>query len=370
MKLELLVDSGEFWPRAREEILAAQRSVFVQTLSLEGDAAGLALGDALLRSGAQDRRLIADRFWEVMVSDRFRYSPAAFFDRGLRREVRDTVALHRTLRDGGVRLHLTQPVGPLLLRFPARNHKKLVLIDGRVAYVGGINFSDHNFAWHDLMLRIESEEAGELFRGDFEASWTGQPTALAARVPGVEIALLDGRSNESMFAPLLRRIEDARCSIWLQTPYVTSPFMDALAAAAARGIEVTLVTPGANNWGAVGAYVLAVAAGSGIRVRLYPGMTHLKAMLIDGEVLVLGSSNFDYFSYTLHHETMLTITDGALIRDFVGRVLEPDTEASRPVPPGPAGWRARLGAWQVNGLVPLIAGVVRRVPSGEGGFPG
>jgi cardiolipin synthase A/B len=370
VKLELLVDAREFWPRAREDIRTAQDSVLVQTLSLEGDSAGQSLAEALLRSGAGDRRVIADRFWEVMVSDRFRYAPAAALDRALRREIRDTRILHRSLREGGVGLHLTQPVGPLLLRFPARNHKKLVLVDDRIAYVGGINFSDHNFAWHDLMLRVESAAVGELFRRDFDASWAGRAVAAGGGFGGLEVALLDGRSNEAMFAPLLDAIVRARSTLWLETPYVTAPFMERLAAAAERGVEVTLVTPGSNNWGVVGAYVRAVAASSGIRVRLYPGMTHLKAMLIDGEALVLGSSNFDYFSYTLHHETVVTVTDPDLIADFTRRVREPDHAASVPVAPGPVGWRARAGAWQVDVLAPLVAGVVRRLPSGERGHSG
>src|SRR2546421_6072363 len=86
MPTELLVDFNEFWSRLNEDIRLAQQSIFVQTFALEGDRVGQKLAGAMLSSPAQDKRILADSFTQIVLSDRFRYSPANIFDRKLRHE--------------------------------------------------------------------------------------------------------------------------------------------------------------------------------------------------------------------------------------------------------------------------------------------
>src|SRR6266403_4788322 len=101
MTSELLVNFKEFWSRLSEDIAAARGSVFIQTFALEGDSVGLQLSEALLSSRAADKRILADSFTRIVMSDRFRYSPANFFDRNLRDEARSTAAMTRALRNEG-----------------------------------------------------------------------------------------------------------------------------------------------------------------------------------------------------------------------------------------------------------------------------
>src|SRR6266404_4542753 len=84
--IDLLVNYHEFWARLSEDIGSAQTSVFVQTFAFEGDAVGKQLSDALLSSTATDKRVLADSFTRVVLSDRFRYSPANLFADELRYE--------------------------------------------------------------------------------------------------------------------------------------------------------------------------------------------------------------------------------------------------------------------------------------------
>jgi len=86
MAIELLIDFDEFWSRLNEDIRLAQQSVFVQTFAFEGDQVGQKLSDALLSSPAQDKRILADSFTRIVLSDRFRYSPANIFAKKLRHE--------------------------------------------------------------------------------------------------------------------------------------------------------------------------------------------------------------------------------------------------------------------------------------------
>src|SRR5438094_9649808 len=129
MAIELLIDFDEFWSRLNEDIRLAQQSVFVQTFAFEGDQVGQKLSDALLSSPAHDRRILADSFTRIVLSDRFRFSPANFFDRELRDEARATAEMLREIKSAGVELEFTNVYGATPRRLLSRNHKKLIVID-------------------------------------------------------------------------------------------------------------------------------------------------------------------------------------------------------------------------------------------------
>ncbi|GAB4256977.1 MAG: hypothetical protein Kow00122_14990 [Thermoleophilia bacterium] len=357
-RLSLLVDSPAFRARLREDILIAREHVYVQTLSFEGDGAGRELTSLLLASGCPDRRLLVDTYSLVKVSDKFLYSPLRWGDRELFREWRRTGGFVRELRRDGVHVGFTNPMGPFLVRFPARNHKKLVVIDGRVAYIGGLNFSDHNFQWHDMMLRFDDPDLAQALRYDFEQTWGGRNLCMTKVTPGVELHIFRGNANERRFQRILDLIDDARDSIFVESAYVTFPFLDRLGAASRRGVEVTLVTPRENNFRVLRDYVAWECHRHGIDLRLYPTMTHLKAMLIDGRVLVVGSTNFDFVSYRLEQEIVALVTDPDLVAEFRACVLEPDLAVSLPAKPWIGGLRGRWRRAQL-GAADLCARILR-----------
>jgi len=332
MKADLLVNYNEFWTRLSEDLGAAQRSVFVQTFALEGDAVGKQLSVALLASAATDKRVLADSFTRVVLSDRFRYSPVNFFDQELRHEARETAAMMDELNDHGVEIRFTNPYGLSPRRLLSRNHKKLIVLDGRVAYIGGINFSEHNAAWHDMMLRLEDDAVAAFLRDDFLATWDGRNRVAHQRFEGMEIFTADGRANRAAFQRVLDLIDDAKRTIFVESPYITFPFYERLRAATRRGVTVKVVTPGQNYWRFFANYARLESARSEIDLRLFQGgMSHLKAMLIDGEYLIAGSSNFDYLSYRIHQELLAVITIPEVVADFSRRVMAPDLANARSV---------------------------------------
>ncbi len=321
-KYTLLVGSADFMAQARADMAKARRRLLVQAMTFEGDQAGLGVGRAVMASPASDRRVLVDDYTRFVVSDRFVFSPHNLLDPDFRGEVKATRGMFDALSRRGVGVRVTNPAGPLLLGFPFRNHKKLIVADN-TAYLGGINFSDHNFAWHDLMLRIEDAELSDLLAADFESTWQGQGRSWNAERGDIALFGLDGRDNHARFGEIIGAIEAAEREIAVVSPYLTFPFTGALARAAARGVEVTLVTPAANNKPIVRDYLLQTAARDGLRVRLTPEMIHLKGMLIDGRKLVLGSSNFDFVSYWIEEELVAIVSNPELIADFRARVLEP-----------------------------------------------
>jgi cardiolipin synthase len=329
MSTELLVDFNQFWSRLSADIRSAQDSVFVQTFAFEGDEVGQQLSAALLSSPAPDKRILADSFTRVVLSDRFRYSPANFFDPELRSEARATTAMFREVKSAGVELKFTNAYGVTPRRLLSRNHKKLIAIDNRAAYFGGINFSEHNAAWHDMMLRTDDPDAVTFLREDFLSTWTGRNQIARREFDSVELLTMDGRRNRAAFQRVLDLIDAARHAIFVESPYITFPFYERLREAARRGVDVKVVTPEQNNWSYFARYARVESARSQIDLRLYQGgMSHLKAMLIDDEFLIAGSSNFDYLSYRLYQEVVGVITAPEVIAEFRERVMLPDLARS------------------------------------------
>ena len=322
---ELLVDSGSFRERLSSDIASARQSVYIQTLSFEGDSAGRGLADSVRGSGAGDKRIIVDNYTKYVLSDKFLCSPKNWFDKELWHEVKATREMIANLRQNGVGVRFVNPVGLFLTKMPSRNHKKMIVIDGRVSYIGGINFSDHNFAWHDLMLRLEDTDIAAFLTGDFLMSWDGKHFGGRRRFDGIELFAFNGATNATDFGPILDLIDAARTSIYVQSPYLCHPFTDRLHSAVSRGVNVTVVTPEKNNKRPVQEYIVWEAARSGFDLRCYQGgMTHMKAMLIDDEILVVGSCNFDSFSYWFEQETVAVITDRRIVDSFIEKVVNPD----------------------------------------------
>ena len=332
-RFQLLVGSQAVWRAAEADVAAARRRVLVQAMTFEGDAAGGAVGDAILASGAEDRRVLVDAYTRHVISDAFVWSPKLLFDPGFRGEVAATGAMFRRMEAEGVGVKVTNPPGPLYLGFAARNHKKMIVADD-AAYVGGLNFSDHNFAWRDLMLRIEDPAVADRLAEDFAATFAGAPQPWSASFEGVELHSLDGRNNAAVFAPLIEAMRSARSRVCVVSPYLTFPFVEALAEARASGAEVQLITPLASNKRRVRDYLVCTALEAGFDVRLTAKMEHLKGMLIDDEALILGSSNFDFVSYHAQEELVAVVTDPGVIAAFRDQVIAPSLEEAMVAEPG------------------------------------
>jgi cardiolipin synthase A/B len=342
--MKLFVDSPAFMTQLEQDVACARRSIHAQVMSFEGDDAGTRFARLLLGRKELERTLVIDRYSRFYISDRFLAAPRNALNGGLWRERRETLRLARALSDDGVTVCWTNPLGILFLEMLGRNHKKSVVIDDRIVYLGGINVCDHNFAWHDLMLRIEDERVGAFMAQDIRATLGGRNLSSRRDFGGVEILLFDGESNPALNEPLLRLIREARESIVVQSAYLMFPFYEHLAEAAGRGVPVTVVAPKHNNKPKMTAYTVWAASRAGATVRLYGGrMSHMKAMLVDGRALVVGSSNFDYQSFHTNQEVVAIVRDPGVIAQYTREVLELDL-AQCVAPPG-AG--AAAGFWQL-----------------------
>ncbi len=331
MTMKLLVDSAEFWQQLQKDIRQANQSIFVQTLSFEGDSVGLGLASAMQQARAEDKRILVDSFTKYIINDRFLYTPKNLRDNELRHEVARTHNMIDELKEKGVQVQFTNPVGLLMSRFMSRNHKKLIIVDDHISYIGGINFSEHNFDWHDMMLRIEDADITAFLKKDYLNTWHGRDVGASKTFGDITLHLFDGSTNQERFQDILQRIDDARDSIFIESPYLSFPFYARLAKARDRGVKITIVSPSNNNKKSIGEYTRWESARGQFNLRLFTEkMTHLKAMLIDNKVLIMGSSNFDYLSYSSHQEIAAVITEKNVVADFRKRVMEVDLAKTVP----------------------------------------
>lgn len=340
---ELHIGSADFWARASQDIAAARRRVLIQAMTFEGDAAGRPVAEAIAASPASDRRVLVDDYTRHVINDTFLRSSR---DSVLKAEAAATWAMFDALQTSGAQVRVTNPIDGNWLRYPLRNHKKLLVMDD-VAWIGGINFSDHNFAWHDMMLRLEGANVADWLAGAFDLDWAGNPRSdRRAFGERFELLSLSGRDNPRHFAPLLTRLIEARNTIEVISAYPTFPFVDALIAAARRGVAVTLYTPQPSNKPIVRDYLLARTLGTGVALRLLPEMTHVKAALIDDQELIVGSSNFDFVSYRTSADYVATLREPALIVEAETRLFAPIRALAQPAEEADGqrwrGWRAAL----------------------------
>lgn len=324
--------------RLTDDFACAADRALVQAMTFEGDAAGERCAAALENSAASDRRLLFDAYSLLVVSDRWLIDPS--HTRIVQKERAQTLSLMRRLEGQQIFVRVLHPLGAAGIHLPLRNHKKLAIADDTV-YLGGINFSDHNFEWRDMMVRVQDAALANWLAEDFDLAWTGKPAYRCFENAALRVDALPGVGNPSHWAFLKDLIANARERIVVFSPYLTFPFLDWLGAARARGVQVTVVSPAGNNKQTVADYLWGECARLAIDLELYPGMSHLKAMRIDDETLIVGSSNFDFVSYEAQAEYVLTCRERAVCEIFDRQIAEVDRAQTKPCDVRIPAWRTR-----------------------------
>ena len=232
----------------------------------------------------------------------------------------------RRMKKAGVECHpffkVTLPVFGSRINW--RNHRKLVVIDGTVGYVGGMNIADRyidggkNFkSWRDAHLRLTGPAVRSL-QYSFAVDWNfmGMPL-IEGEVPetpengeaGAQLVTsgpMSSWSNDELIYQ--RAIASAQKRIFIQTPYFlpTDGLLKALQTAALARVDVRIILPQRSDSRMLDyasfSYI-AECLRSGIKIYLYePGMMHAKTMIIDDEVSAVGSTNFDFRSFEHNFE--------------------------------------------------------------------
>ena len=338
----LLVGAEEFVDAVEPAILGARHRVLVQVMTFELDSVGRHFWDLMVRSPATEKVLCVDAFSTAKISDDLVCSPRYLLDSAFRREVRETRRLLGWTEQKGVRIVVTNPMGLLWRKFPVRNHKKLMIVDDR-CFLGGINLSEHNFEWRDMMVQSNCAGLVDELAEDFHRTLGGENVSRVVSTGLGRLFLLDGRRSRNEYDELFAIMERAKETVDVITPYVSEPLLGRLAALPSS-VRVRIINPARNNKAALQQELFKAATGSNLEVLLYqPTMSHTKAVLVDGHQLILGSCNFDFVAYDLQQEVVLCTSDPALVADFRERVLEPMVADSVPAGSAPARFYHRAG---------------------------
>ncbi len=304
-----MTKSGEeYLNRLLEDLDQAQSTIEMEYYWFDADKAGNLVRDAIVRKaqeGVQVRILV-----DNLVTPG---SPEFFFER-MRKAGADVQYVHDFEK-----LCLGQSVVSF---FGFRDHRKLVIIDGSIAYTGGINFNNQTiYVWKDTQVRIEGPAAAQV-RAIFEQAWghfTGGTAAPAIQAKKAGNAVVQAWSTVSRDTTLthlyVEKLNEAKDYFYLQSPYFgpPQPVLKALKDAAARGVDVRLLFPTECDWGFMNSltqdYIPELAA-AGIRVFLFGGVyDHSKLFVTDDRLASCGTVNMDGRSFHTNWEDTLLFYD-------------------------------------------------------------
>ncbi|MDR2624940.1 MAG: cardiolipin synthase ClsB [Zoogloeaceae bacterium] len=371
-RITLLCCGEAYFPALLKEIAAARREIFLQTYIFANDAIGQAVAAALMeaaRRGVQVRVLV-DGFGS-----------------------RDFIATYgEALRAAGVAaLVFREEIARLSSVFSLRRHRlrrlhrKLVAIDERVAFVGGINIiDDSNVPAHigprlDYSVRVEGPLLVPIWntlRRDWEkVAWVSlkhRDRLPANDLPRPQVAgfqqaafLLRNsvRHRNTIANAYLEAMRAARVSILIANAYFFpgARFRRALINAAQRGIRVTVLVQGKSDHPMLH-YAAQTLCGlllrAGVRIFEYQqGFLHAKVAVIDQKWATVGSSNIDPFSLFLARESNVAVLDGQFSVELEASLHQVIANGAQELTPNTLGrqsWRTRLLRWLCYGLVHLM----------------
>ncbi|NKX43233.1 cardiolipin synthase [Roseicyclus persicicus] len=327
--VSLLVDGAATYAALHDAIDRAEHDLLVQFYTLRDDATGRALIDRMI---AAARRGVAVRLYVDAV--------------GSARLGRATIREMQAAGIAGIARGRRVPLARYL-QVNFRNHRKAVIVDGREAFVGGLNVGDEYMGgdprfgpWRDTFAHVTGPVVKQLqliFAEDWhwltgtslrrELDWS--PPAPSGPTEALIVATGPTDGEDGAAAMFFAAIAAARSRVWISTPYFVPDLalIAALKHAAAQGRDVRILVPDRIDhhlpWLAAFAYFdELVEAGVGIW-RYHDGFLHQKALVIDDRLSGLGSTNFDNRSFRLNFETMALFLDPALAGEMA-EMLEGD----------------------------------------------
>jgi cardiolipin synthase len=374
-RVVLLQDGKATYDAMLAAIAAAKDHINMETFIIEDDDTGKRFVDALIdkqRKGVQVN-FIYDSVGSINT-------PREFFKR---------------MTDAGIAVLEYNPVNPLTAKagwdVNQRDHRKLLVVDGQIAFLGGVNISsvysgrsgsslDQSAAskrakpagpqppWRDTHLGVEGPVVAH-FQKLFLATWEsqkGKPLAPRKYLPelaprGKEVVRAIGSSPDDryslMYATLISAIRNAESSVYVTNAYFVpdQQFLGALTEAARRGVDVRLILPSTtDSWLVLNAgrsyYSELLEAG----VKIYERrdrLLHAKTVVIDGVWSTIGSTNLDWRSF-LHNREVNAVILGPEFGAQMRRTFEADIAQSNAITPElwrqrPLGSRLREGAARV-----------------------
>jgi len=361
-KVELLLNGDQIFPSMLAAIRGARQSITMETYIYWSETIGREFTDALMeraRAGVKVH-LMLDFIGSMKMDDK------------------SLDELHAA----GVQVQrYHKPVWWKLTRLNNRTHRKVMVVDGKIGFTGGVGIADKWRGagqdadhWRDSHFRVEGPVVGQI-QAVFTDNWTKSTGVvldgplyfpkLEASTDGLAAQMFSSSptgGSESMHLMYLMAITAATRSIDLSSAYFVPDELTikALVAASKRGVRIRIITPGKiidskvvrvasrESWGAL--------LKAGIAIAEYqPTMFHVKAMVVDSLLVSVGSTNFDNRSFSLNDEANLNVMDPEFARAQEA-VFEADWARAKPM---------TLAQWENRSWTEKLAGEAAALVGGQ-----
>ncbi|MFA8300706.1 MAG: phosphatidylserine/phosphatidylglycerophosphate/cardiolipin synthase family protein [Hyphomicrobiales bacterium] len=307
-------DPLRFYNAIFSDILRAKEYIYLETYRVGYDEIGIRLRDLLVRKAQEGIKikLLIDSWGGNAL-------PGYFFD---------------TFKKFGGEVRFFTKIkinSDFFTRSHRRNHRKLLIIDNDISYIGSSNFTAYNMNWRESVLRISGGIANtfkEIFNQNFTLynkyvfelpKYTktiySEGFEIIRDVPSIAIQKIKKKYIEI--------IKEAKRKIIIETPYFLPGFLlrKALTDAAKRGVEVNIILPRHSDVGVIDILrnkYLGPLHSSGVKILFYQEHNlHAKLILIDDSLFSIGSSNFDFRSFRYMHEIVILGKNRAVTKQLI-----------------------------------------------------
>ena len=338
-----LVDGEEFFTRFIDALISATESIHLRTYIFDNDDFAEKIAELLKRRSNEgvDVRMLFDGLGTIISTIEQQET--------LPEDWKEPVSVHRLLESKS-QIDVRQATNPWL----TGDHVKTTVIDHRIAFTGGMNIArEYRYDWHDLMMEVQGPVV-DVLREEFHNAWAYagffgdfgyflqriKPGPNEADEIGFPIRVLFTRTDDAeIFRAQRQAIRNALRYIYVENAYFTDDVMlYELVRARRRGVDVRVIMPLVTDRGPItrnNALAANAMLQHGIRVYVYPGMSHVKAAVFDGWAC-LGSANWDRWSLSINKELNLATSYPAAVDGLLERVFEPDfarsVELTEPFP--------------------------------------
>jgi cardiolipin synthase len=363
-KVLLLFDGPATMKEMMAAVQDAKSTINLETYIFDQDPVGIQFADLLIEKRKQG--VIVNVLYDAVGAFG---TPAPFFER---------------MKAAGITVVAFNPVNPAARKgkweINNRDHRKLLVVDGKVAFTGGINISNtyanssffgsrrspskvdgKEVGWRDTHVKIEGPAVAAL-QWSFVNNWVRQeagelpeanyfPPLAPAGDKIVRVLATDPERGFEIYKSLVLAIQESKKTIHITSAYFVpdQQIVDALCAAARRGVDVKLVLPGVTDHGLVmhaGRAFYDKLLANGVKIfHLQVAVLHAKTAVIDGTWSTIGSANIDRRSFIHNYELNVIVLDPAFGQDMEHAFFE-DLRDSKPVTPEE--WRHRPWADRIK----------------------
>ncbi len=329
--IEYLVDGEEFFTRFIDAVTTAKERIHLRTYIFDNDDYAERIGEMLKRRSNEgvEVKMLFDGFGTIVSTIEQQQT--------LPEDWKGTASVREFLEDGS-NIDVRQTPNPWF----TGDHVKTIVLDGRRAFTGGMNIArEYRYDWHDLMMEVHGPVVN-ILQDEFNKAWVHagffgdygyvaqrmMPTPNDAEDLGYPIRVLFTRVDDpEIFRAQREAIRDAKRYIYVENAYFTDDAMlYELVKARRRGVDVRVIMPLVTDRGPItrnNALAANVMLEHGIRVYVYPGMSHIKAAVFDGWAC-LGSANWDKWSLAINKELNLATSEPEAVEGLIQRIFETD----------------------------------------------